>query len=71
VVPTTLLSRQHTARFRNALPACRSALLNCSRFTSAKDAKDIKARLTSGDVDIVIGTHALLAKGISFRNLGS
>jgi transcription-repair coupling factor (superfamily II helicase) len=41
-----------------------------SRFTPPKDAKDIKARLASGDLDIVVGTHALLAKSIEFRNLG-
>jgi transcription-repair coupling factor (superfamily II helicase) len=41
-----------------------------SRLVSAKDAKLVKENLTSGHVDIVIGTHALLGKGIKFKDLG-
>ena len=70
VVPTTLLSRQHYRTFSERFSGLPVRIAQLSRFTSSKDAKDVKARLASGDVDIVIGTHALLAKGIAFRNLG-
>ncbi|MGQ0741245.1 MAG: transcription-repair coupling factor [Alphaproteobacteria bacterium] len=70
IVPTTLLARQHYRTFAERFAGFPVRIAQLSRFTSAKDAKDIKAGMASGDVDIVIGTHALLAKGISFRNLG-
>src|SRR4029077_120337 len=70
VVPTTLLARQHYRTFRDRFAGLPVRIAQLSRFTPAKDAKDIKARLATGDVDIVIGTHALLAKTIAFRNLG-
>lgn len=41
-----------------------------SRMTSAKDAADTRAMLPEGKVDIVVGTHALLAAGVQFKNLG-
>jgi transcription-repair coupling factor (superfamily II helicase) len=41
-----------------------------SRFVDAKESRDTKAALASGDVDIVVGTHALLAKTVEFDNLG-
>ena len=70
VVPTTLLARQHYRTFRDRFAGLPVRIAQLSRFTPPKDAKDIKARLTTGDIDIVIGTHALLAKTISFRHLG-
>jgi transcription-repair coupling factor (superfamily II helicase) len=70
VVPTTLLARQHNRTFRDRFAGLPVRIAQLSRFTPPKDAKDIKARLATGDMDIVIGTHALLAKSIAFRNLG-
>jgi transcription-repair coupling factor (superfamily II helicase) len=70
VVPTTLLSRQHYKTFTDRFTGLPVKIAQLSRFTSAKDAKDIKAKLATGDIDIVVGTHALLAKSISFSNLG-
>jgi transcription-repair coupling factor (superfamily II helicase) len=70
VVPTTLLARQHYRTFAARFAGLPVRIAQLSRFTTPKDAKDIKARLTTGDVDIVVGTHALLAKSIEFRNLG-
>jgi transcription-repair coupling factor (superfamily II helicase) len=70
VVPTTLLARQHYRTFSARFAGLPVKIAQLSRFTPPKDAKDIKARLTTGDVDIVVGTHALLAKTIEFRNLG-
>jgi transcription-repair coupling factor (superfamily II helicase) len=70
VVPTTLLARQHYRTFAARFQGLPVRIAQLSRFIAPKDAKDIKARLASGDVDIVVGTHALLAKSIEFRNLG-
>ncbi len=70
VVPTTLLARQHYRTFTARFAGFPIRIAQLSRFTSAKDAKEIKTALSNGGVDIVVGTHALLAKGIAFRNLG-
>jgi transcription-repair coupling factor (superfamily II helicase) len=70
VVPTTLLARQHYRTFSQRFEGFPVKLRQLSRFVSAKDARDTKAGLASGDVDIVVGTHALLAKSISFKRLG-
>ncbi|HXJ01354.1 MAG TPA: transcription-repair coupling factor, partial [Micropepsaceae bacterium] len=70
VVPTTLLARQHYRTFAARFAGLPVRIAQLSRFTAAKDAKDIKAQLAKGYLDIVIGTHALLAKNIEFRNLG-
>ncbi|MGB0748276.1 MAG: transcription-repair coupling factor [Magnetospiraceae bacterium] len=70
VVPTTLLARQHyqsfAARFRD-FPV---RVAQLSRFVSAKDARLVKAGMEDGTVDIVVGTHALLAKSITFKRIG-
>lgn len=70
IAPTTLLARQHfhtfSARFRD-LPI---RIKMMSRLVNAKDMKANKEALAEGTIDIVIGTHALLAKDIAFKNLG-
>ncbi|MCF8467517.1 MAG: transcription-repair coupling factor [Sneathiella sp.] len=70
ITPTTLLARQHykgfTARFAD-LPV---KVAQLSRMVTPKEATQTKADLATGQVDIVIGTHALLAKSIEFKNLG-
>ena len=70
VAPTTLLARQHflsfAERFRGTAITCRPL----SRFVSAKDAAKTREGLADGSVDIVVGTHAVLAKQVRFRNLG-
>jgi len=70
VVPTTLLARQHFRTFGERFSGFPVKIRQLSRFVDARDAKETKAGLASGDIDIVIGTHALLAKGIEFCNLG-
>jgi transcription-repair coupling factor (superfamily II helicase) len=70
VVPTTLLARQHFRTFTERFQGFAVKILQLSRFVDAKEARETKAGLMSGDVNIVIGTHALLAKGIEFSNLG-
>ncbi|GAB4137716.1 MAG: transcription-repair coupling factor [Sphingomonadales bacterium] len=70
IAPTTLLARQHEKTFRDRFRGFPVHIGALSRLVSAKDAAQVKAGLTSGDIDIVVGTHALLGKGIQFRNLG-
>jgi transcription-repair coupling factor (superfamily II helicase) len=70
IVPTTLLARQHYHNFAERFQGFPIAVRQLSRFVDAKEAKDTKALLAEGKVDIVVGTHALLAKSISFHNLG-
>jgi transcription-repair coupling factor (superfamily II helicase) len=70
VAPTTLLSRQHLQTFRRRFEGLPVKIEQLSRLTTAKDAAKIKAGLKDGRVDIVVGTHALLAKDVAFRNLG-
>ena len=70
VTPTTLLCRQHTKTFAERFAGWPLKVRQLSRMVSSADAKDTKEGLESGDVDIVIGTHALLGKSIAFQNLG-
>ena len=70
LVPTTILAEQHyntlAARFSD-FPV-RTACL--SRFQSAEQRKQVKKKLAAGEIDIVVGTHALLAKDVRFKDLG-
>ena len=70
VAPTTLLARQHGKLFQERFAGFPIRIGVLSRMTSPGDSKQIKADLASGDIQISIGTHALLAKSISFNNLG-
>ncbi|HUE63648.1 MAG TPA: transcription-repair coupling factor [Rhizomicrobium sp.] len=70
VVPTTLLARQHYRSFAERFAGFPLKVRQLSRFVEAKDAKEIKAALADGTVDIVVGTHALLAESIAFKRLG-
>ncbi len=70
VAPTTLLVRQHYKNFQNRFAGMPLRIAQLSRLVSAKDASSIKKDLAEGKVDVVIGTHALLAKNVSFHNLG-
>jgi len=70
VAPTTLLSRQHFKTFSARFAGLPVRLAQLSRFVPAKQTAEAKAGIRSGDVDIVVGTHALLGKGIDFKRLG-
>ncbi len=70
IAPTTLLARQHHKTFAERFRGLPITVRPLSRFVSAKDANTTRAGLAEGSVDIVIGTHAVLAKGVTFRNLG-
>ncbi|URD47782.1 transcription-repair coupling factor [Chroococcidiopsis sp. CCNUC1] len=70
LAPTTILTQQHyhTLKERFAPYPVNVGLLN--RFRSAEERKDLLKRLATGELDIVVGTHQLLGKGVSFRDLG-
>ncbi|MBM3546770.1 MAG: transcription-repair coupling factor [Alphaproteobacteria bacterium] len=70
VVPTTLLCRQHVQTFTQRFAGLPVRIGQLSRLVSAKDAAETKKRIADGTIELVIGTHALLAKSISFANLG-
>ncbi|MEX2648812.1 MAG: transcription-repair coupling factor [Alphaproteobacteria bacterium] len=70
VVPTTLLCRQHLATFRARFAGLPMRVEQLSRFVTARESKATKQGMKDGAVDIVIGTHALLAADVEFRNLG-
>ncbi|MCB2129264.1 MAG: transcription-repair coupling factor [Rhodobacteraceae bacterium] len=70
IAPTTLLARQHFKTFAERFRGTAITVRPLSRFVAARDAAQTRAGLAEGTVDIVIGTHAVLAKQVKFRNLG-
>jgi transcription-repair coupling factor (superfamily II helicase) len=70
VVPTTLLARQHYQTFSERFRGFPVKIAQASRLVSSKDMTKAREGLKSGQIDIVVGTHALLAKSIEFRDLG-
>ncbi|HEV7255687.1 MAG TPA: transcription-repair coupling factor [Mesorhizobium sp.] len=70
VVPTTLLARQHFKTFSERFSGLPVKVRQASRLVPAKDLADTKKGLAEGTVEIVVGTHALLGKGVTFKNLG-
>jgi transcription-repair coupling factor (superfamily II helicase) len=70
VVPTTLLSRQHHRTFTARFAGMPVKVAQLSRMVTPKEAAEVKAGLKDGSINIVVGTHALLAKGIEFADLG-
>jgi len=70
IAPTTLLARQHYKTFAERFRGMPLTVRPLSRFVSARDAQATRDGLANGTVDIVIGTHAVLAKGVRFANLG-
>ncbi|MBW6417155.1 transcription-repair coupling factor [Celeribacter sp. PS-C1] len=70
IAPTTLLARQHFRSFAERFRGFPINIRPMSRFVSAKDMAKTREDLAEGTVDIVVGTHALLAKSVKFANLG-
>ncbi|WBQ08798.1 transcription-repair coupling factor [Hyphomonadaceae bacterium ML37] len=70
VTPTTLLARQHYATFAERFRGWPVQVRQLSRLVPAKDAALTRKDLAEGRCDIVVGTHALLAKTIDFKSLG-
>lgn len=70
LVPTTILAFQHYNTFCERLKNFPCTIDYLSRLRTAKETKDILARLECGKIDIIIGTHKLLGKEVEFKDLG-
>ncbi len=70
VVPTTLLCRQHYKTFTERFRGLPLRIAQASRLVGRKEIDTVKAGMADGSVDIVVGTHALLAESVRFRDLG-
>ncbi|KMW57271.1 Transcription-repair coupling factor [Candidatus Rhodobacter oscarellae] len=70
IAPTTLLARQHYKSFAERFRGFPIEVRQLSRFVSTKEAEETRNAASRGTADIVIGTHALLAKNVRFKDLG-
>ena len=70
LVPTTVLALQHTRTFKERLAPFPARVEMLSRLRTTAEREAVKRDMAGGKVDIVIGTHALLASDIRFKNLG-
>jgi transcription-repair coupling factor (superfamily II helicase) len=70
LVPTTILAEQHYRNFRERFSAFPVRIDHVSRFRSAKEVRATMKALAAGEVDILIGTHAMLSKKLAFSSLG-
>ena len=70
LVPTTILAFQHYKTFSDRLKDFPVKVDYVNRFKSAKEKKETLRKLEQGEIDIIIGTHALLGKEVRFKNLG-
>jgi transcription-repair coupling factor (superfamily II helicase) len=70
LVPTTVLAQQHYTTFTERLASLPARVAMLSRFLSDKEARDVVRDVAGGSVDILIGTHRILQKDVSFKKLG-
>jgi transcription-repair coupling factor (superfamily II helicase) len=70
IAPTTLLARQHFKTFSERFAGWPLNVRHLSRLVGQREAIEAREGITNGSVDVLIGTHALLAKGIEFKRLG-
>ncbi|PFG17389.1 transcription-repair coupling factor [Propionicimonas paludicola] len=70
LVPTTLLVQQHYATFADRYAGFPVTVASLSRFSTDADKKKVIAGLADGSVDVVVGTHGLLAGSVTFKDLG-
>ncbi len=70
VVPTTLLARQHFRTFSARFEGLPVKIAQLSRMVTAKEAIEVRRGIADGSINIVVGTHALLAKSVAFHDLG-
>ncbi|MSQ53867.1 MAG: transcription-repair coupling factor [Betaproteobacteria bacterium] len=68
--PTTLLAEQHFQTFSDRFADWPVSIAEVSRFRTGKQAAESMAKIASGEIDIVIGTHKLLSKETKFPRLG-
>ena len=70
LVPTTILALQHYDTFEKRFQSFPINIEMLNRFRTPKETKQIKEGLANGTIDVVIGTHSLLSKTVTFQNLG-
>ena len=70
VCPTTLLARQHFKTFTQRFQGWPVRVRQLSRMVTRKEADETREGLKKGEIEIVIGTHALLSEQVAFRDLG-
>ena len=70
LVPTTILAQQHFETMQDRFKNFPVNVALLSRFQSDKEAKEIIADLKAGKIDMVVGTHRILSKDVSFKDLG-
>ncbi len=70
IAPTTLLARQHAKNFRERFAGLPVTVAHMSRMVSNADLRAAREGLEQGNVDIVVGTHAVLGKQVKFKDLG-
>ena len=70
LTPTTVLAYQHYDTFRTRFAPFPVKVELLSRFRSSKEQKEVVKKVETGEVDVVIGTHRILSKDVSFKDLG-
>ena len=70
IVPTTLLCRQHYENFVNRFQNSPLKISQLSRLVSKAEASNTIEKINNGEIDVVVGTHALLSDKIKFKKLG-
>ncbi|MEZ5301134.1 MAG: transcription-repair coupling factor [Verrucomicrobiales bacterium] len=70
LVPTTVLAQQHYENFRERMSDYPVAIGLLSRYRTPRQQRETTRQVAAGSVDIVIGTHRLVSKDVSFKNLG-
>jgi transcription-repair coupling factor (superfamily II helicase) len=70
LAPTTVLVEQHYRTFRERMAEFPLDIARLSRFGTAKEQREVVRGLAAGRIDVVIGTHRLASRDVSFHNLG-
>lgn len=70
LAPTTVLAEQHSRTFQQRCEPFGLTVELLSRYRKAKDRREVQDKLSRGQVDIVVGTHRLLGKDVTYRDLG-
>jgi len=70
LVPTTLLAQQHYENFSDRFADWPFKVESLSRFRTPKEQKAVLKGLEDGNIDVLVGTHKLLQKGVKFKDLG-
>jgi transcription-repair coupling factor (superfamily II helicase) len=70
LVPTTILAFQHYQTFTERMKNFPVVIDYLNRFRTAKERTEILEKLASGEIDIIIGTHALASDKVKFKDLG-